>query len=203
MIYKKKEDTKYDNKTSCSRNIRKIMYNENKIRKAIIKRQKKKTRHLTWQHSRTEQFVLTSQAAMRNLRYVFLSFNCWWTLRRNVFRALYHKDKNILRCPKCFQVDKTLFYSPTAINYFGIKPEFGCDLLSKLLHEQSRLSIMCRCCVLTSCLVSSRSLLNIYMPVIWYMYTEMTIKLLQNKGHYSTNETIKGMKVMKREGPKQ
>lgn len=181
MMYNKKVDTKYNNKTSCSRNIRKIIYNENKIRKAIIRRPKKRSRHLTWQHSRTERFVLPSQAAMRNLRHVFLWFNCWRTQRWNVCCAWYHDDKNILWCPQCFQVDKTLFYSPTAINYFGIKPEFGCNLLSKLLHEQSRPSIMCGCRVSTLCLVSSRTLLNIYMPLIWYMYTKMTIEHYKNK----------------------
>jgi hypothetical protein len=39
MIYKKKVDTNYNNKTSCSRNIRKIMYNENVIKKAKEKEQ--------------------------------------------------------------------------------------------------------------------------------------------------------------------
>jgi hypothetical protein len=138
-----------------------------------------------------------SQAAMRNLRHVFLSFNCWRTQRRKVCHAWYHDDKNILRCPKCFQVDKTLFYSPTAINYLSIKPEFGCNLLSKLLHEQSRLSTMCRR-VLTSCLVSSRTLLNIYMPLIWYMYmyTKMTTEHHKNriKGIRVQTKQVKGWK---------
>jgi hypothetical protein len=134
-MYKKKVDTKYNNKTSCSRYIRKIKYNENKIKKPYTIRPQERSRYLTRQHSRTERFVLPSQAAMRNLRPVFLSFNCWRTQRWNICRAWYHDDKNILRCPKCFQVDKTLFYSPTAINYFGIEPEFGCNLLSKLLHD--------------------------------------------------------------------
>lgn len=44
MIYKKKVGTKYNSKTNCSRNIRKIMYNENKIKKSIIRSQKNRKR---------------------------------------------------------------------------------------------------------------------------------------------------------------
>jgi hypothetical protein len=40
-MYKKKVDTKYNNKTSCSRNICKIKYNENKIKKAIYNKKAK------------------------------------------------------------------------------------------------------------------------------------------------------------------